>query len=181
MQLSDLGPTLRHTARLAERNGILAMRNTAVYGKKAAIRTAKTTRDPFRIRASGEYQHENNWKIQNVPMGAILSPTTKHALFVERGRKPGKKPPYQSILMWAYQKKIGLRKGGAKHAVMGTPRTQRIVSAIQFKIAKKGTKGRWPLKRTMPKIAKQAQRELNKAVRASLGKRPIKRRRKKGA
>lgn len=179
MGLNELKSALLDASRLADRNALLAMRKTAAYGKKAVISTTKRTKDPYRIRASGEYQNPSNWLVQNTPVGAILSPTTKHSLFVERGRKPGKKPPYQQILMWAYQKKIGLRRGRTGlTAVLGTPKTQKIIKAIQWKIAKRGTKGRWPLKRTMPRIAKRAQTELNKGMRAAMGKKPIKRKRK---
>lgn len=180
MELNELKSALIDASKLADRNALLAMRKTAEYGKVAAIRTAKTTKDPYRIRAKGTYQNPGNWLVQKTPMGAILSPTSKHALFVERGRKPGKKPPYGRIFEWMIQKKVGkIRRGRtATSAVSGTARTQRIIKAIQWKIAKKGTKGRWPLKRTMPRIAKHAQRELSKAMRAAMGKKPVTRKRK---
>ncbi len=180
VELAELASVLRHTGKLMHSNGVKALRKTAKYGKKEALTTAKKTRDPYRIKASGEYQNPSRWVIQNTKNGAILSPTAKHALFVERGRRPGKKPPFGRILAWAFQKKIGLRRGASPTtAVSGTARTRRIVKAIQWSIAKHGTKGRWPLKRTMPKIAKRAQMEINKSVRATMGKKPITRKRAK--
>ena len=177
--LDELASVLSYTGRLAMRNGKRAMYETAKYGKKAVQHTIKATRDPFRIKDRGDYQNPDNWEIQERQDGYILSPTAFHSLFVERGRRPGHRPPFWEILEWGFRKKIGLRRGrGLANRHFGTPRTHAIVKAIQWKIAKKGTKGRWPLKRTMPKIAKRAQRELNKSVRASIGKRPIKRKRK---
>lgn len=180
MELDELKSALIYTAGLSMRNGVLAMRNTAQYGRRAVRHTIKTTKDPHRIRATGVYGNSAMWVVQETPTGATLSATSKHALFVERGRRPGKKPPFGRILEWMIQKKVGrIRRGrSATSAVSGTDRTRRIVKAIQWKIAKKGTKGRWPLKRTMPAIAKRAQRELRKSVRASLGKKPITRKRK---
>ncbi len=180
MKLSELKSALIDASRTADRNALLAMRKTATYGKTAVARTIQRTRDPYRIRASGAYQNPGNWLVQKTDVGAILSPTSAHAIFVERGRKPGKRPPFGRILEWMIQKKVGkIRRGrNATTAVSGTPRTRRIVRRIQTKIGLKGTDGRWPLRRTMPRIAKRAQTELNKAMRASMGKKPTTRKRK---
>lgn len=177
MTLEELGPAIRWLGTLAHRNSLKAVRGSATYGKVAVGQTIKRTKDPFRIRASGEYQDPGNWLVQETKVGAILSPTSFHALFVERGRRPGAKPPYEVIMKWAFQKKIGLRKGrNLNTSQTGTKRTARIVKAIQWKIAKKGTKGRWPLRRTLPKIAKRLAKEMKKAMDASIGKKPPKKR-----
>ena len=85
---------------------ITGMRKTAVFGKTAVVRTIKRTKDPFRIRASGTYEAAGNWVTQDTNDGAVLAPISKHALFVERGRKKGKMPPEQVIREWAFQKRI---------------------------------------------------------------------------
>ncbi len=177
MRLDELGPAIRHVAALAQHNSLKAVRDSAAFGKVAVGRTIRKTRDPFRIRAYGEYEKPDNWDIQETENGAILSPTSFHSLFVERGRRPGAKPPYEAILKWGFKKRIGLRKGRhLRTSQTGTPRTARIVQAIQWKIKRKGTKGRWPLKRTMPAIAEHLQKEMRKAMRASIGKKPPKKR-----
>lgn len=177
MRLDELGPAIRWVATLAQQNSLKAVRRSAVHGKAAVAQTIKRTRDPFRIRSSGEYQKPDNWLVQETKVGAILSPTSFHSLFVERGRKPGAKPPYGVIMKWAFQKKIGLRRGSSsRSAQTGTRRTAAIVKAIQWKIAKQGTKGRWPLRRTLPTITKYMAKELKKAMDASIGKKPPKKR-----
>lgn len=180
MSLNELQSALISASQIADRNAVRAMRSAAEFGKTAVVRTIQSTRDPYRIRATGTYQNPGNWVVQKTQTGAILSATSDHAVFVERGRRPGRRPPFGRILEWMLQKKVGrLRRGrSATTAVSGTPRTRRIVRAVQAKIGLKGTKGRWPLRRTMPKIAKRAQRELNKGMRAAMGKKPITRKRK---
>ena len=176
MTLDELGPAIRGIGELAQKNSLKAVQRSATFGKTAVARTINRTRDPYRLRASGAYQNPGNWLVQLRKTGAILLPTSPHALFVERGRKAGgAKPPYDAILKWGFQKRIGFRKGrNLNTAQTGTKRTAAIVKAIQWKIKKKGTKGRWPLRRTMPKIAKYLSKEMKKAMDASIGKRPPK-------
>lgn len=153
--LRQLGPALRSLGRETERTMIKSLRQSASYGRTAVVRTTKRTRDPYTIRASGSY--ENNWVTSDLPDGAVLANAVFYALFVERGRKPGKMPPLGPILKWVKQKKVV--------AVSGREAQIAIARLIQRKIGRKGTKGRWVLRRTMPMIAKRAAIDIRKALR----------------
>ncbi len=150
---------------------VTGMRKTAVFGKTAVVHTIKRTRDPFRIRASGTYEAPGNWITEDIPDGAVLAPIAKHALFVERGRKPGKMPPWDPIKKWVFQKRIFKTRVAAKNQMTQMEQVTAVVQLIRWKIFKKGTKARWPLRRTMPLIAKHAQREVKRQVRDAAGNR----------
>lgn len=148
---------------------VTGMRKTAVFGKTAVIRTIKRTKDPFRIRASGTYEASGNWVTEDVDGGAVLAPISKHALFVERGRKRGKMPPEKAIREWAFQKRIFKSRMSKKKEGSQMISVAAFVLAVRRKIARKGTKARWPLRRTMPAIAKHAQREVKRQLRYAAG------------
>lgn len=148
---------------------VTGMRKTAVFGKTAVVRTIKRTKDPFRIRASGTYEAAGNWVTEDVDDGAVLAPISKHALFVERGRKKGKMPPAKAIRDWAFQKRIFRSKVAKKSEGSQMINVAAFVLAVRRKIARKGTKARWPLRRTMPAIAKHAQREVRRQLRYAAG------------
>lgn len=149
---------------------ITGMRKTAVFGKTAVVSTIKRTKDPYRIRASGTYEASGNWVTKNVDDGAILAPISKHALFVERGREKGKMPPEKAIREWAFQKGI-FRSGRMSNKKAGAQMNNvaAFVLAVRRKIARRGTKARWPLRRTMPRIASHAQREVRRQLRYAAG------------
>lgn len=179
LQLHELGVVLHKTGQLMERNGVKALHNAAETGKKRTLTTIRKTRDPHRIKASGDYQKPQNWIVQKHKRGAILSATTPQAFFVERGRRPGRMPPYMEILDWGFKKRIGFRRGrGSIGRIYGGPRTRKAVNNIQRKIARFGIKGRWPLKRTMPQIVKAVDIEMKRACRATMGRKPITRKRR---
>lgn len=170
ISLDMLPEALIRQAQSYERAILTGLRKTAVYGKTAVVSTIKRTKDPFRIRASGTYENLGNWVTQNVDDGAILAPTSKHALFVERGREPGKMPPEHVIRKWAFQKGIFKSKRmSVKNAGAQADNVAAFVLAVRRKIAKKGTKARWPLRRTMPAIAKHAQAEVKRQLRYAAG------------
>lgn len=172
--LSQLGPTIRMLGVETERRLIKGLRESARFGHTAVVRTTKRTADPFKIRASGSY--ENNWVKQDIPQGALVANAIFYAVFVERGRKKGKAPPFDPILAWVKMKRlatltpprgIGRR---TKINIEDNVRSQNEEQAefarnVQRKIAKKGTKGRFVLKRTMPLITKFAAREIRRQLR----------------
>jgi hypothetical protein len=82
-----------------------AFRDTARFGVAAALRTSAKTKP--RPKASGTY--ENSFVVTKVPGGAVLSNSAKHAIFVERGRKPGRRPPQGPITEWVYLKRLAKR------------------------------------------------------------------------
>ena len=172
--LSQLGPTIRMLGVETERRLIKGLRESARFGHTAVVRTTKRTADPFKIRASGSY--ENNWIKQDIPQGALVANAIFYAVFVERGRKKGKAPPFDSLMEWVHQKRINVLQGphvkgrGAKAGRARRHAAQRVADiafgrAVQRKIAKKGTKGRFVLKRTMPMITKFAAREIRRQLR----------------
>jgi len=197
IDFDDLQLALRMYSSAAEKAVVMAMRKTAVFGKTAVAYTIQRTRDPFRIRATGTYQAPGNWKTFKMKDGAVLFPTAKHSKWVERGRPRGKKPPFEPILEWVYAKGLAKRarvKGkksqskGASDAQKGSAQKkpkkkgktkvwdvtdpESFARNVQWKIKKRGTKARWPLRRTMPKIAKRASREIRRALRDLGRKRP---------
>lgn len=226
----------------AERAVVRGMRKAARFGHTAVQHTYTRTRDPFKIRASGSYGQA--FITQDIPEGAILANAMFYAVFVERGRKKGRPPPFDPILEWVYQKRISARpkpitkprKPRARKPAPKTPKPDRaagvddsrskaasdapadkptgikkytkaeraqrkidrrkkkaarirkqrakkqamkkrflanqravanatgIANAVRWKIARHGTKGRWVVRRTMPKIAKRAVREIKREI-----------------
>jgi len=167
-----------------EREVALAHQKAARFGATAVVRTsAKTSPRP---RASGTY--DSAWFVTKLEDGAVLENSAGHAYFVEVGRRPGKRPPFNPILEWVYQKRLAKRprKGkrgvgpkdkkapvnGAKikkpkrpkRRVWAVTDAEAFAEAVRWKIAVKGSPGRFPLKRTMPAIAKRAQREVRSAL-----------------
>lgn len=158
-----------------ERRVVKGLREAARFGHTAAVRTTRRTRDPHTIRASGSY--ENNWVKQDIPDGALLANAIFYAVFVERGRRKGRMPPLAPLIEWVKQKRIiGRRHGPVErgtNAKLGRERMRRaqqesyvaFARQVQRKIGRKGTKGRWVLRRTMPLITKYAAREVMRQLR----------------
>lgn len=192
--------SLRSYGPVAERSVVIGLRKAARFGQTAAVRTTTRVRDPFRIRASGTYG--NSWQALDIPDGAIVVNTAAHAVFVERGRRPGKMPPKDPIENWVYQKRLVRRKrikktssasrtGSNGHRKKNTGSGRKIkrrnlnrsrsafhgmtadevVHIVRLKIARKGTKGRFVLRKTMPQISKRARRDVRIELR-NLSKNP---------
>ena len=151
----ELGAALHKLSRDMDRAGVEAMRRTARYGHSQVQRVAAQTRP--RPRASGTYARA--WTVVKVDDGALLANTAKHAVFVEVGRKPGKRPPLAAILRWVELKKIA--KGS---------KAKRVALAVQRKIGKHGTKGRYILKRTIPIMQKRLRIEIDLAMQRAFAK-----------
>lgn len=179
--IRELGPALEGLGRDTEARVIKSLRESARFGHTAVVRTTRRTRDPHAIRASGSY--ENNWIKQDLVDGAILANAVFYAVFVERGRRPGRQPPIKPILEWIRQKKIGSKIQGPQRRFSGKgakaaraaareamaasqlEADTALARAIARKIARKGTRGRWVLRRTMPLITRRAAREIRKGLR----------------
>ena len=179
--LSALQRALRTLGSRGEDAMVQAMRNTARYGVAAVVRTSATTKP--RPKASGDY--ERSWLVVKIKDGATVSNSARHAIFVEVGRKPGRRPPRDAIIEWLLQKRIGsrskiskLRKKGGRTILASTRGAMKERARVRFlalkiasRIGRLGIAGRWILFRTMPKIAKRARHEIRKAIR-SLTKNP---------
>lgn len=171
--LSELQHALRKLGYQGEREMVQAMMNAGRFGATAVLRqSAQTTPRP---KASGTY--ERSWLVQRLRDGSVLSNSSQHSFFVERGRRRGKAPPLQPIMEWVWQKRL-LTKG------MPRPRSRRkkrkvtpmallltmaatlqIARGVQRKIARHGTPGRFVLRNTMPRIARRVRHEVRVVVR----------------
>lgn len=156
IKLSDprkLGPAIRLLAKQMDQAALRALRKTARYGATMAVKVSASSR--LRPRASGTY--ERSFTVVKLLDGALMTNTAKHAIFVEIGRRPGKRPPLKAIEDWVKLKRIA--RGS---------RAKRIALAVQRKIGKRGTKGRYVIKRTLPLMAKrlpaEMAREMQRAV-----------------
>jgi len=145
----QLGPALRKLSREMDKATVTALRRTARYGVTMVRKTTAQTRP--RPRASGTYAR--GWMVVKLPDGAAVTNSAKHAIFVEVGRKPGKRPPLAPLIRWVELKKIAR---GSK--------AKRVALAVQRKIGRVGFKGRFILRRTVPLMAKRIPFEMDAAM-----------------
>ena len=165
---------------------IEAMRETARYGHTAVLQQInKTTPAPVATNA-----YRLAWQVRKLKDGAVIGNTTIASYFVEMGRKAGKMPPFsdpsEGILPWVKIKRFKFKPlttkvvkqrgtgGGRKSKLRKPPKVRdpnqkdaqiAFARIIAEKIAKKGTKPRYVMKNTMPKIDKRAVREIRKGLR----------------
>lgn len=161
--LTELQHALNMHGRQIEEEMVKGMQRAARFGATAALRTSTQTTP--RPKASGTY--ERSWLPTKLSDGAVLSNTARHAIFVERGRRPGRQPPLEPIMEWLFQKRI-VRRFTGKSERRGAARKWRarfIARSIARKIGRKGTRGRFILRKTMPIIAKRVAYETRKAIR----------------
>ena len=140
--------------RAAIEAGMVTAARRGIAVARRNMSKSKVGRKPF---ASGTYA--NSWLSVPVRGGAAVTNSARHAVFVERGRLPGKAPPLAPILEWVYQKRIARR--GKK---LRTMRAKLIAIKIVKKIKKKGIKARPVLGISMPSITKFTIRESKRAV-----------------
>jgi hypothetical protein len=150
----DLAPAIRKLGKAVDRELVKGMRKAARYGATEVVRTAQTTHP--RPRASGTYIR--SWTVIKTKDGADLANTSRHAPFVEEGRRPGKQPPREAIVEWVKLKKMA----SSRAKVRG------IAIAVARKIGRTGTRGRFVLKRTMPKIDVEARRQTVLAIKRAI-------------
>jgi len=132
------------------------MVNSARRGVAVAIQSmTKFTQRPF---STGTYA--NSWLSVPVDGGAAVANSANHAIFIERGRLPGKAPPLAPILEWVYQKRLAKRAGDASTKKLA----KRIAMGVAQKIKHKGIKARPVLEKSMPSITKFTVRESKRAV-----------------
>lgn len=148
---------------------IEAMRETAMFAQTAVARTAARVRP--KPRATGQYAQ--SWGVRNTRNGAVMGNSSRQSIWVERGRRAGKRPPLEPILEWVRVKRL-VRTKGSRGKSRGRKRSRPdaaergLAFTIQAKIGRVGTPARWPLKTAMPAIGKRAERELKRAVRRAL-------------
>lgn len=97
---ADLTDALHKLVRALERQNLIAMERAARWGfNQAIIRTQ-------RGHATASRTFIQAWFTKRIDGGAIVGNSAAHAVFVERGRKPGKMPPVSVIEEWIKVKKI---------------------------------------------------------------------------
>jgi hypothetical protein len=143
----QLGPAVRRLSKSMDRSVVKALRNTARWGAAEALRVSASTSP--RPRATGTF--ERSFVVTKLVDGALLSNSAKHARFVEVGRAPGKQPPVQAIVDWMIARKIGQ---GGEAQIRATARR------IARKIGRRGTRGRYVMKRTIPGMRKRLALEM---------------------
>jgi hypothetical protein len=154
-----------------------AMIETAMFGLTAVQQTIRQTA-PKPI-AAGDYMR--SWAVLKTRTGAVLGSSVLHSIFVEIGRRPGKRPPVSVIEEWLRERKIKVAvpkpsksKKGLKAKKLPPIKERRAKArraaafAIAAKIGRDGTEGRYVLRRTMPTIQARALKETRAAVMAAL-------------
>lgn len=95
--------------------------------------------------------YRRGWKVYKFDDGAMILNSERHASVIERGRRAGARmPPVESIRGWVHRKglaKVSGLKGKAKAAAELS-----MAWAIAKSIAKKGTEGRFVLKRVKARL-----------------------------
>lgn len=149
-----LGRALNALGRDVDKGAEMALWKASRWGVGHARAIAAAT-EP-RPKATGDY--ERSFRAERIKGGGRLFNASKHARWVERGRKPGKGPPVDAITEWVMVKGIVRRsryKAKSKFA-----EARGVAFAIQRKIAKKGIKGRYVLDRAMPGVRAKAKANL---------------------
>ena len=142
----DLGPAVRRLGKRMDGGMVKALRKAARWGATEALRVSASTVP--RPRATGTY--ERSFVVTKLVDGAVLSNSAGHARFVEVGRASGRQPPVQAIIDWMLVRKID--SGGQP--------IESVARRIARKIGRKGTKGRYVMKRTIPGIRKRVKLEI---------------------
>lgn len=149
------------------------MYKSAVFGKTAV----QVEINRARPKPIATQTYKRSFVAQRTKDGAILAPTARHGYFPEAGRRPGRMPPAEPIEQWVRTKKMTRAVTGRKRELGSRPRAmrskkgrlgqisamravQRLVFVIRRKIARRGTDGRWIVKRTIPVLYKRMVKEI---------------------
>lgn len=113
------------------------------YGSKGAFDT-------------GSYRR--GWRARNVRDGAVVENVSKQADIIERGRRPGRRPPPSSIIIpWA-KRRLGLSAKEAKRAAY----------PIAMAIGRRGLRARRVLELATPEIVRVVIEEVKREVALAL-------------
>ena len=165
----------------APRRGRKAMFSAATRGmKRSVLLTSKGDRKPV---DRGAYRR--GWRVRRHPDGAVLYNPVSYAPIVEAGSRPHW-APLQPLIEWVVRKglsggkarsseilvkragrmnKQGRLTKGAQRSGMRLFEAVEIARRIRFKIAKKGTKGHWILKRASRRFKKYIHEEIKSELR----------------
>ena len=94
------------------------LQNVQIAMEKAAVVTARwgvarmvSETAGRKIDASSQFKRQ--WKVVKFPGGAATANTSPYAEFVERGRRPGRRPPIAAIMKWAKDKGLASKRAKA--------------------------------------------------------------------
>lgn len=167
MDLKALRKKLEKLAPAVKAAGVKACRKTADW----AVRTAKHRSREVGAVASREFV--DGWDRDHSPDGAVVYNAAPHAVFVERGRRPGRPPPIGAIARWLIVKRL-VKLPKAKSAL--TPsgqaraakrRRSRLAAArsmayvIARAIGRRGIKGRHILRGVVSDMHRELQANVN--------------------
>ena len=105
-------------------------------------------------------QYKGAWQMTQVPGGAVVGNSAKHAVFIERGRGPGP-VPFGPILEWVKRK--GIVRGRGRRA---DAEATRAALAIQRKIEQQGIEPKWILRRSLEALRAPLGRIIKAKLRA---------------
>lgn len=120
---------------------------------------------PYPPIAFGKYKR--SWRVEIVPRGVQIANEMNYAQFVEVGRGPGKGPPMQALIKWALLKRFNIggrsKRGSGKRNRKNKAKiyiATRIAWALFWKIKKRGVKGRYVIKQSIPEITRTVGRAI---------------------
>lgn len=161
------------------RQMIRALQRTARYGETRVIDLMRKSPKPI---ARGDVLR--GWAVSLLDNGATLGNSVYHSYFVEVGRKPGKAPPLAPIMEWVSHKKglsakkmakaVGKRRVKRPKGGRGYAQAKRYAQAkafafyVQMKIGKKGTPGKFVLKRAVSLMSRRLKTELRAGIKIAL-------------
>lgn len=159
----QLGAALRSLMKSMDGASVQALRKTARWGATEVARVSAQTNP--RPRATGTF--ERSWVVVKLVDGALLANSAKHSAIVEAGRRPGKQPPVLAIMEWMIAKRIdkrlsrGLgRDAQGKFKSIGRDQLRAIALRIARAIGRRGIRGRYVLRKTLPSLRKRLALEV---------------------
>lgn len=152
---AQLGPELRKLMRRHKKIAVDAAYDAALLGTVLAV--GETDKQSL-VDLS---QYKQSWEAKRLPgIGAEWGNTAPYSSVIEYGRRPGRAgPPLKPIKDWVKRKLVANGSVDAKEA-------DSVAAAIRWKIHHHGSKPRFVLKSTVPKVRehyiKTVQRKLEK-------------------
>jgi len=103
------------------------LQNVQIAMEKAAVVTARwgvarMVSETAGRKVDASAQFKRQWKVVKFPGGAATANTSPYAEFVERGRRPGRRPPIAAIMKWAKDKGLASKRAKASPKAKKAPR-----------------------------------------------------------
>lgn len=136
-----------------------ALNKLAVRTQKLAVERARSKK----IHSTGNLIQQIKWKKIEQLAYAVIS-GADYSFYVEKGRRPGKWPPYKPIFEWVqrhYSRFSSFKTKGSRGAQKDI---KTAVFLVRRKIGRKGTKPRPYMEYTWMKIQRIADKYFDKAL-----------------